>query len=45
MSNIIAVIVDHVSKYFKLPTEASQSFRTTLVIALKELKAILNNMS
>ena len=31
MSNNIAVKVDHVSKYFKLPTEASQSLRTTLV--------------
>ena len=27
----IAVKVDHVSKYFKLPTEATQSLRTNLV--------------
>ena len=27
----IAVKVEHVSKFFKLPTEASQSLRTTMV--------------
>ena len=46
MSNNIAVKVDHVSKYFKLPTEASQSLRNNFMsIALKGLKGILNNMS
>ena len=38
MSNNIAVNVDHVSKYFKLPTEASQSLRTTLVNRFKGIK-------
>ena len=38
MSNNIAVKVDHVSKYFKLPTEASQSLRTTLVNRFKGIK-------
>ena len=34
----IAVRVDHVSKFFKLPTEASQSLRTTLVNRFKGIK-------
>lgn len=34
----IAVKVDHVSKFFKLPTEASQSLRTTLVNRFKGIK-------
>lgn len=34
----IAVKVDHVSKFFKLPTEATQSLRTTLVNRLKGIK-------
>lgn len=38
MSNNIAVKVDHVSKYFELPTEASQSLRTTLVNRFKGIK-------
>ena len=31
MSSNVAVKVDHVSKFFKLPTESTQSLRTTLV--------------
>ncbi|MGT2799391.1 ABC transporter ATP-binding protein [Streptococcus marmotae] len=38
MTKTIAVKVDHVSKYFKLPTEASQSLRTTLVNRFKGIK-------
>lgn len=34
----IAVKVDHVSKYFKLPVEASSSLRTTLVNRFKGIK-------
>ena len=34
----IAVKVDHVSKYFKLPTEATNSFRTALVNRFKGIK-------
>ena len=34
----IAVKVDHVSKYFKLPTEATNSLRTALVNRLKGIK-------
>lgn len=34
----IAVKVEHVSKYFKLPTEATQSLRTTLVNRFKGIK-------
>ena len=34
----IAVKVDHVSKFFKLPTEASQSLRTTMVNRFKGIK-------
>lgn len=34
----IAVKVDHVSKYFKLPTEATQSLRTNLVNYFKGVK-------
>jgi len=50
MSNNIAVKVDHVSKYFKLPTEASQSLRTTLVNRFKGIKGykeqhVLNDIS
>ena len=41
----IAVKVDHVSKFFKLPVESTQSLRTALVNRLKESKAIKNNMS
>ncbi len=36
--NNIAVKVDHVSKYFKLPVEASNSLRTTLVNRFKGIK-------
>ena len=39
----IAVKVDHVSKYFKLPTEATQSLRTNLVNYFKGIKGY-NNM-
>ena len=34
----IAVKVDHVSKFFKLPTEATQSLRTSLVNRFKGIK-------
>ena len=34
----IAVKVDHVSKYFKLPTEATHSLRTALVNRFKGVK-------
>lgn len=34
----IAVKVDHVSKYFKLPTESTQSLRTALVNRFKGIK-------
>ena len=34
----IAVKVDHVSKYFKLPTEATHSLRTALVNRFKGIK-------
>lgn len=34
----IAVKVDHVSKYFKLPTEATNSLRTTLVNRFRGIK-------
>lgn len=34
----IAVKVQHVSKTFKLPTEATKSFRTTLVNRLRGIK-------
>ncbi len=37
MSNNIAVKVDHVSK-FRLPTEATQSLRTSLVNRFKGIK-------
>ena len=40
----IAVKVDHVSKYFKLPTEATNSLRTAWSIASKESKDTKNNM-
>lgn len=33
--NNIAVKVDHVSKYFKLPVESTQSLRTALVNRFK----------
>ncbi|MGT2929844.1 ABC transporter ATP-binding protein [Streptococcus dentasini] len=36
--NNIAVKVDHVSKYFKLPVEASNSLRTTMVNRFKGVK-------
>ncbi|MGT2907651.1 ABC transporter ATP-binding protein [Streptococcus dentiloxodontae] len=36
--NQIAVKVDHVSKYFRLPTEATQSLRTALVNRFKGIK-------
>ena len=38
MSSNIAVKVDHVSKYFKLPTESTQSLRTTLVNRFRGIK-------
>ena len=38
MSKNIAVKVEHVSKYFKLPTEATQSLRTALVNRFKGIK-------
>lgn len=34
----IAVKIDHVSKYFRLPTEASTSLRTTLINRVKGIK-------
>ena len=36
--NNFAVKVEHVSKFFKLPTEASQSLRTTMVNRFKGIK-------
>lgn len=36
--NNIAVKVDHVSKFFKLPTEATQSLRTTMVNRFRGIK-------
>ena len=44
MSNNIAVKVDHVSKFFRLPTEATQSLRTSLVNRFKGSKATKNSM-
>ena len=38
MSDNIAVKVDHVSKFFKLPTEATQSLRTSLVNRFRGIK-------
>ena len=38
MSNNIAVRVDHVSKFFRLPTEATQSLRTSLINRFKGIK-------
>lgn len=38
MSNNIAVKIDHVSKFFRLPTEATQSLRTSLVNRFKGIK-------
>ncbi|WP_303972407.1 ABC transporter ATP-binding protein [Streptococcus merionis] len=38
MDKQIAVRVDHVSKYFKLPTETTQSLRTALVNRFKGIK-------
>ena len=38
MSNNIAVKIDHVSKFFRLPTEATQSLRTSLVNCFKGIK-------
>lgn len=38
MSNNIVVKVDHVSKFFRLPTEATQSLRTSLVNRFKGIK-------
>lgn len=38
MSNNIAVKVDHVSKFFKLPTESTQSLRTSLVNRFRGIK-------
>ena len=38
MSNNIAVKVDHVSKFFRLPTEATQSLRTSLINRFKGIK-------
>lgn len=37
-NNNIAVKIDHVSKYFRLPTEATTSLRTTLVNRLRGIK-------
>ena len=34
----VAVKIDHVSKYFRLPTEASNSLRTTLVNRMRGIK-------
>ena len=38
MSSNVAVKVDHVSKFFKLPTESTQSLRTTLVNRFRGIK-------
>lgn len=38
MTSNVAVKVDHVSKFFKLPTESTQSLRTTLVNRFKGIK-------
>lgn len=37
-NNNIAVKIDHVSKFFRLPTEASSSLRTTMVNRLRGVK-------
>lgn len=44
MNDNIAVKIDHVSKFFHLPTEATNSLRTTLVNRLRELRDIKNSM-
>ena len=36
--NNIAVKVEHVSKFFKLPTESTQSLRTTMVNRFRGIK-------
>ena len=38
MSNNIAVKIDHISKFFRFPTEATQSLRTSLVNRFKGIK-------
>ena len=38
MSNNIAVKVDHVIKFFNLPTESTQSLRTSLVNRFRGIK-------
>lgn len=38
MDDNIAVKIDHVSKYFRLPTEATTSLRTTLVNRMRGIK-------
>lgn len=38
MEKNIAVKVDQVSKYFKLPTDSTQSLRTTLVNRFRGVK-------
>ena len=38
MNDNIAVKIDHVSKFFHLPTEATNSLRTTLVNRLRGIK-------
>lgn len=38
MNDNIAVKIDHVSKFFRLPTEATSSLRTTLVNRLRGIK-------
>ena len=40
MSNNIAVKIDHVSKFFRLPTEATQSLRTSLVNRFKRNRGL-----
>ena len=42
MSSNVAVKVDHVSKFFKLPTESTQSLRTTLVNRFRGIKGYRN---
>ena len=42
MSSNVAVKVDHVSKFFKLPTESTQSLRTTLVNRFRGIKGTRN---
>ena len=41
MNDNIAVKIDHVSKYFRLPTDSTTSLRTTLVNRFRGVKGSL----